>query len=228
MPQNAEGIRIEPPPSLPTLRFAIPVIAATAAPPEEPPGVRVTSHGLRVSPLSGLSHRPFQPCSGVVVLPSSTAPASRRRATTGESSVAGASDVVSDPLRVGHPVTSDRSLIDAGTPSSGPSAVPLRHRASLARACSSARSSSTRTNAPSSPSSARIRSSAPTAASTGESVPAAYAAARVSTSSIGLLGRAPGGSGVPGTIMAPTSGLRGGRGGSARLTRESARQATDG
>ena len=44
------------------------------------------SHGLRVTPVSGLSVTPFQPNSGVVVLPTSTAPCSRSRATAGASS----------------------------------------------------------------------------------------------------------------------------------------------
>ncbi|GAA13719.1 putative acetyl-CoA synthetase [Gordonia alkanivorans NBRC 16433] len=40
-------------------------------------------HGLRVTPVRGLSVTPFHPNSGVVTLPSITAPASRSRATAG-------------------------------------------------------------------------------------------------------------------------------------------------
>ena len=47
-----------------------------------PASVRV-SHGFRVTPVSGLSVTPFQPNSGVVVLPRNTAPCSRMRATGG-------------------------------------------------------------------------------------------------------------------------------------------------
>ncbi len=40
MPQKLAGMRIEPPPSVPTCSAPIPSAAATAAPPLEPPGVR--------------------------------------------------------------------------------------------------------------------------------------------------------------------------------------------
>ena len=80
IPQKLAGMRIEPPPSVPTCSAPIPSAAATAAPPLEPPGVRAMSQGLRATWPSGLSVTAFQPNSGVVVLPSSTAPASRSRA----------------------------------------------------------------------------------------------------------------------------------------------------
>ena len=54
---------------------------ATAAPPEDPPGVMAGFHGLRVMPLSGPSVSAFQPNSGVVVRPRMVTPAARRRAT---------------------------------------------------------------------------------------------------------------------------------------------------
>ncbi len=49
-PQQAAGIRIEPPPSPPIAAAAIPVATATALPPLDPPGERVGSQGLRVGP----------------------------------------------------------------------------------------------------------------------------------------------------------------------------------
>ena len=54
-PQNDDGIRIEPPPSVPSANGTIPAATAAAEPPLEPPGVRPRSHGLRVSPYSALS-----------------------------------------------------------------------------------------------------------------------------------------------------------------------------
>ena len=81
MPQQAAGSRTEPPPSVPSATGACPVTTAAAAPPEEPPAVRVRSHGLRVTPKSGLSDSGLWPNSGVVVLPTRIAPASRRRRT---------------------------------------------------------------------------------------------------------------------------------------------------
>src|SRR5256885_6434920 len=46
-PQHDAGIRMEPPPSPPWLRAHRPAATAAAAPPLEPPAVRVVSTGLR-------------------------------------------------------------------------------------------------------------------------------------------------------------------------------------
>src|SRR3989441_4027620 len=54
-PQNAAGMRIEPPPSVPSASGPQPLATPTAAPPLEPPGVRAGVHGLRVTPKSGFS-----------------------------------------------------------------------------------------------------------------------------------------------------------------------------
>jgi hypothetical protein len=77
-----DGIRIEPPPSLPWASGARPAATAAAAPPLEPPGVRDLSHGLRQSPFSSDSVIAIVPNSGVFVLPITTNPASRMRRTT--------------------------------------------------------------------------------------------------------------------------------------------------
>ncbi|CAB4939430.1 unannotated protein [freshwater metagenome] len=137
---------MEPPPSVPTLSTADPVAAATAAPADEPPGPSSGFHGLRVIPVSGLSPTPFQPNSGVVVRPTTTAPASRSRCATGESSVARSwGSVCGEPLRVAHPRISTRSFTEAGTPSTALSGCAACQRASLAPAAKSARSESTTT-----------------------------------------------------------------------------------
>ena len=73
-------MRIEPPPSEPWASVPMPAASAAAAPPLEPPGVRVVSCGLRVGPKSRFSVVGRKPISGVFVLPISTAPARRRRA----------------------------------------------------------------------------------------------------------------------------------------------------
>ena len=49
-PQQALGIRIEPPPSPPMPTGTMPLATAAAVPPLEPPGVRLVSHGLWVIP----------------------------------------------------------------------------------------------------------------------------------------------------------------------------------
>ncbi len=48
-PQQAAGIRIDPPPSEPSASAAMPDARAAAPPPVDPPGVRPVSHGLRVA-----------------------------------------------------------------------------------------------------------------------------------------------------------------------------------
>jgi len=50
MPQNAAGMRSEPPVSEPVQSGSMPVASATAEPPDEPPQVRAGSNGLRVAP----------------------------------------------------------------------------------------------------------------------------------------------------------------------------------
>src|SRR3954451_25100022 len=81
-------MRIEAPPSLPVAIGPHPVATATADPPHDPPGVNAGLHELRVTPESGLSFTAFQARSGMVVRAYRSAPASRRRATCGASSVA--------------------------------------------------------------------------------------------------------------------------------------------
>jgi len=104
VPVNAAGMRNDPPPSVPTDHTPMPSATAAALPPLDPPAVSSASHGLPVGPCRAESVTPFQPSSGVVVLPSSTAPASRSRATAGESSVHGPFSSTSvEPRRVGQP-----------------------------------------------------------------------------------------------------------------------------
>ena len=47
VPQNALGIRTDPPWSPPSARSTAPVATSTALPLDEPPALRVGSHGLR-------------------------------------------------------------------------------------------------------------------------------------------------------------------------------------
>ena len=78
-------MRIEPPPSLAVAAGASPAATAAADPLDEPPEVRVGSHGLRAGPNGNSAS------SGIVVLPSSTHPADRSRETSSESKAAGSS-----------------------------------------------------------------------------------------------------------------------------------------
>jgi hypothetical protein len=77
--------------------------------------------------------------SGMFVLATTTAPAARRRRTTGASAEAGlALARMIEPARVGSPTTSNKSLMLTILPSSGPSEIPLRARASAASAAARA------------------------------------------------------------------------------------------
>src|SRR5262245_54233299 len=51
-PHMAEGIRIDPPPSVPWPAGTMPAATAAAVPPEEPPALRDSAYGLRVGPWS--------------------------------------------------------------------------------------------------------------------------------------------------------------------------------
>ena len=79
--QNAAGLRSEPPVSLPSAIGTMPHASATAAPPLLPPHVLPRSYGLRVAPNTALKVCEPAPNSGVLVLPSVTAPAARMRVT---------------------------------------------------------------------------------------------------------------------------------------------------
>src|SRR5688572_17314928 len=80
-PAYEAGRRIEPPASVPSARGARPAASAATAPPLEPPGVSSVFHGLRVGPNTRLSVNEDSANSGVLVLPTMTAPDARTRAT---------------------------------------------------------------------------------------------------------------------------------------------------
>ena len=96
-PLQEAGTRIDPPPSAACAIGAIPAATAAPAPPDDPPGVRSGSHGLRVIPSASLSVKLMAPNSEVVVLPSSTKPASTNCRTTWSDVVAGAGLAPADP-----------------------------------------------------------------------------------------------------------------------------------
>ena len=81
-PQQAAGMRVEPPPSLAWAMGTMPAATAVAEPPDEPPLVRAGSHGLRVGPKRLVFVHGRMPHSGRVVEPTMTKPASLKRRTT--------------------------------------------------------------------------------------------------------------------------------------------------
>ena len=97
-PQYAAGIRIEPAPSVPVANGARPIASAAALPPLDPPGDQSSAHGLFVSPNSRFDVNPASANSGRLVLPTTIAPAARRRPTTSQSRSSGsASRCSSEP-----------------------------------------------------------------------------------------------------------------------------------
>ena len=133
-PHHADGMRIEPPPSEPWATEPKPAATAAPAPPDEPPGVRVRSHGLRAVGYAGVSVVEREPNSGVFVFPTITNPARRMRATTSSSQSGTRSFQVAVPCVVRMPAVSLRSLIEIGTPRNGGRSPPPRRRASASRA----------------------------------------------------------------------------------------------
>ena len=94
--------------------------------------------GLCVIPVRGLRDTPVQPNSDVVVLPRIIAPSSRKRGTTGLSSVGWCPLKIWLPLCVGMSLVIAKSLIVAGTPCSRPIRPPPISAFSAARAASMA------------------------------------------------------------------------------------------
>jgi len=83
----------------------------------------------------------------MLVRPTITAPAAIKRSMTGALRAAGgASFSTTEPAVVTWPATSNRSLMDTGSPSSGERTTPAARSASLACAMARARSASIRVN----------------------------------------------------------------------------------
>jgi len=76
-PQNAAGIRIEPPVSVAVARGTMPAAIAAPEPPLEPPGEYAGAQGFRVAPNGRFAVKPSQANSGVFAFPTGIAPAAR-------------------------------------------------------------------------------------------------------------------------------------------------------
>jgi len=108
-PHSAAGMRIEPPVSEPSPATARPSATDTAAPDDEPPGMRAVcaSAGLRGVPWCGLMPTPENANSVMLVLPTMAAPCARSRATAVASCAAGGSPAqTAEPAMVVSPATS--------------------------------------------------------------------------------------------------------------------------
>ena len=102
-PLQCAGQRSEPPMSLPCAMVPMPAATAAPAPPDEPPQVISGSHGFSVSPCSGLSVKPRNENSGVLVRPITIAPAFLRLRTTGASEGAMMFICAATPFGLGRP-----------------------------------------------------------------------------------------------------------------------------
>ncbi|MCY1228889.1 hypothetical protein D9M72_412330 [compost metagenome] len=86
-PHLAAGMRSEPPVSDPVQTGRKSAASAAAEPPEEPPALRFGLKGLPVAPQTALREFAPAPISGILVLPTTMAPAARSRFTSTLSSV---------------------------------------------------------------------------------------------------------------------------------------------
>src|SRR5258705_7243234 len=113
---------VDPIPGAPSAALPSPAAPAAAEPLLEPPGVRLTSHGLRVPRGSVAAN------SVVTVLPTMTAPAERKAATDAASLYERQPANRGDPISVGMSAVSMMSLMPIGMPSIGESGMAARQR----------------------------------------------------------------------------------------------------
>ena len=102
-PQQEDGIRIEPVPSLPDAAPTRPAATAAAEPPLDPPGESSRFHGFRVRPKSAGSVAQWLPNSAVFVRPQMISPAATYRSTVHAVSEATCSRSAREPMYSGTP-----------------------------------------------------------------------------------------------------------------------------
>src|SRR6202042_3096267 len=116
VPVTAPGCRIDPPVSVPMPSGARNPATAALEPPPEPPGVRVRSHGLCDGPYAECSVELPIANSSMLVLPSTTMPASRILDTIVASYGGFQPSRIFEPAVVGTPLVTMTSLSASGTP----------------------------------------------------------------------------------------------------------------
>ena len=120
MPQNAAGWRTEPPVSEPNAIGTMPAATAAAEPPDEPPGTRVRSMGLRAGPYAENSVDEPIANSSMFPLPTRIAPASRSFRATVDSYGLTYPSRIFEPHEVLSMVVAMLSFSTTGTPASAP------------------------------------------------------------------------------------------------------------
>src|ERR1700689_3221082 len=124
MPQTAAGWRMEPPVSVPIPSGASYAVTAALDPPDDPPGMRLRSHGLRDGPYAEFSVDEPIANSSMLVLPRMMTPAWRSRAVMVASYGGCQPSRIFEPHVVGMSAVVMTSLSASGTPASGPSGSP--------------------------------------------------------------------------------------------------------
>ncbi len=109
-------MRMEPPPSEPCAIGQSPAASAAAAPPLEPPALRVRSQGVRQGPFRDESVKAVVPNSGVFVFPRITKPAAFRRVMCARSNSGMFEANACEEYVVRIPAVVSRSLSGIGTP----------------------------------------------------------------------------------------------------------------
>ncbi len=141
IPVNAAGPRTEIATSLPMPIGATPAAIAADSPPDDPPGVRSRFQGLLVRPVTRLSVSVQAENSGMLVFARGMPPAALNRVTAVASLSGTYVSKSFEPRLVGTPAVSNASLIEKGTPCSGPRTAPRATAASAASAAFSAAAS---------------------------------------------------------------------------------------
>ena len=176
-PQRAAGWRIEPPVSEPRASGLKPAATAAALPPDDPPGTRVGSCGLRVGPKAEFSVDEPMANSSRLVLPTITAPAATTRSTTVAVYGGRHPSRIRDEQVVGMPRVQRLSFRAMGTPARGPGSSPAETWSSTTVAAARASSASTRLKAWISPSRSAMRARCSSRTSRAERRPLRTAAA---------------------------------------------------
>jgi hypothetical protein len=141
-PQKLAGRMTEPMTCVPSAALTMPAATAAAEPLDEPPGVCAVFHGLRVPRGSEAAN------SVVTVLPTITAPASRKARTLAASFSERQPKNSGEPICVGMSKVSMTSLMPTGMPSIGDNGRPARQRSLARSAAARAPGRSVQTNAP--------------------------------------------------------------------------------
>src|SRR5438045_6197435 len=123
-PHSAAGWRMEPPVSDPRARGLKPAATAAALPPDDPPGTRVGSCGVRVGPNAEFSVDEPMANSSRLVFPTTIAPASCSRETMVASYGGRQCLRMRDEHVVGTPRVHMLSLRATATPLRGPGSPP--------------------------------------------------------------------------------------------------------